>query len=197
MNPRSKKAVSDPEEKQAAAEGAVQRKRNEKAERAFFRVANVIVFITAAALLLSSFLFPFMLISGDSMEPGLNDGDLLVLFKTRNIHSGDLLGFNWNDKTLLKRVIACPGDWVMIDSTGRVYINGTLLDEPYVSEYRLGVSDVKYPLQVPVNSYFVMGDERISSLDSRSSLVGCIEYDQIIGKGIVCIWPLHKQCIYK
>ena len=123
------------------------------------------------------------------MEPGLNDGDLILLVRTQDLHPGDLASFKWSDKTLLKRVIACPGDWVMIDGTGRVYVNGKLLDEPYVSEYRLGESDVSYPLQVPDSSYFVMGDERASSLDSRSSLVGCVEYDQIVGKGAVRIWP--------
>lgn len=191
MNPQRRKDVSGSREKQAA-EPASRRKRRKKAKRTFFRITNVFVFLAAAAVLVASFLFPIMLISGDSMEPGLNDGDLILLMRTHRLQPGELAAFDWNDKTLLKRVIACSGDWVMIDETGRVYINGSLLDEPYVSEFRFGENDIAYPFQVPENSYFVMGDERVSSLDSRSSLVGCIEDKQIIGKGIVCIWPLHK-----
>ena len=124
------------------------------------------------------------------MEPGLNDGDIILLTKIYSITPGDLICFNWNDKSLLKRVIACPGDWVTIEETGRVYVNGALLDEPYVSEYSLGESDISYPFQVPESSYFVMGDERASSLDSRSSLVGCVKADQIIGEGLLRVRPL-------
>ena len=146
--------------------------------------------LTAAVLLTSSFLFPILLVSGDSMEPGLNDGDIILLTKIYSIEPGDLVCFSWNDKSLLKRVIARAGDWVTIDGSGRVYVNGALLDEPYVSEFRLGESDISYPFQVPEDSFFVMGDERTSSLDSRSTLVGCVKSDQIIGEGLIRIRPL-------
>ena len=188
MKHRGEKTGFVPGNEQAAVEAAARKKRKKAARRAVSRMINVLVVAAIVALMTASFMFPIMLISGDSMEPGLNDGDLLLLFKTHNIRAGDLVGFNWNDKTLLKRVIACPGDWVMMDETGRVYVNGNLLDEPYVSEYRLGESDVSYPFRVPEDSYFVMGDERRSSLDSRSTLVGCVHNDQIIGKSIMSIW---------
>lgn len=158
-----------------------------------FSVTSVVLLAAAVVLLISSFLFSVLMVSGDSMEPGLTDGDLLLLVRTHSLAPGDLVSFKWNDKTLLKRVIACPGDWVMIDAAGRVYVNGALLEEPYVSEFRLGESDVSYPFQVPENSYFVMGDERVSSLDSRRTQVGCVEYDQIIGKGVMRIWPLRSD----
>jgi signal peptidase I len=158
-----------------------------------FSVMSVVLLAAAVALLISSFLFSVLMVSGDSMEPGLTDGDMLLLVRTHSLESGDLVSFKWNGKTLLKRVIACPGDWVMIDAAGRVYVNGALLEEPYVSEFRLGESDVSYPFQVPENSYFVMGDERVSSLDSRRTQVGCVEYDQIIGKGVMRIWPLRSD----
>ena len=166
-------------------------KRKKKAlKRLFSRTACVIVVLTAAILLTSSLLFPILLISGDSMEPGLNDGNIILLTKIYSIDPGDLVCFRWNDKSLLKRVIARGGDWVSIDNDGRVYVNGTLLDEPYVSEFRFGESDISYPFQVPESSYFVMGDERLSSLDSRSTLVGCVNTDQIVGEGLIRIWPL-------
>ena len=166
-------------------------KRKKKAlKRVFSVTTSVLAVVLTAALFISSLLFPILMISGDSMEPGLNDGDIILLTKIYSITPGDLICFNWNDKSLLKRVIACPGDWVTIDETGRVYVNGALLDEPYVSEYSLGESDISYPFQVPESSYFVMGDERASSLDSRSSLVGCVKADQIIGEGLLRVRPL-------
>ena len=180
--------------KNCPAEGPAKTKAAESGKEAvkspFPFFVNIIIIVTAAALLFASFIFPVMLISGDSMEPGLNDGNLILLIKTHDPAPGDLVGFKWDNKTLLKRVIACEGDWVMIDNDGRVYVNGNLLDEPYVSKFSFGESDVTYPIQVPEDSYFVMGDERESSLDSRSTIVGCIKDDQMIGKGILRIWPL-------
>ena len=179
--------VPAPAEKKAAAETAGHGKKTEPPPS--FSVMSIVLLAAAILMLISSFLFSVLMVSGDSMEPGLNDGDLILLVRTHDLAPGDLVSFKWNDKTVLKRVIACSGDWVMIDESGRVYVNGTLLDEPYVSEFRLGESDVSYPLRVPDNSYFVMGDERLSSLDSRSTLVGCVKSDQLIGKGAVRIWP--------
>ena len=197
MSLRSNKTVSAPaDEEQVKAEAAVRRKRKKAVRYVLFHLTNALAAFAAVAILASSIFFPIMLVSGDSMEPGLNDGDVILLVRTHNLHRGDLVSFKWNDKTLLKRVIACSGDWVMIDEAGRVYVNGALLGEPYVAEFRLGESDVSYPLQVPESSYFVMGDERVSSLDSRSSLVGCVGYDQIIGKGAIRIWPLNKLSLH-
>lgn len=154
-----------------------------------FLAASALLIAAAAALLIFSLLFPVMQIAGDSMAPGLNEGDLILLKKTHRLQTGDLIVFHWDDKSLLKRVIAGPGDWVILDETGRVYVNGNLLDEPYVAEFTRGENDVKYPFQVPDGSYFVMGDQRASSVDSRSTLVGCPGYDQIIGKVLIRIWP--------
>ncbi len=189
MELHNKKAGPAPAGKKAAAAG--HRKKTEPPPS--FSVTSVVLLAAAVVLLISSFLFSVLMVSGDSMEPGLTDGDLLLLVRTHSLAPGDLVSFKWNDKTLLKRVIACPGDWVTIDAAGRVYVNGALLEEPYVSEFRLGESDVSYPFQVPENSYFVMGDERVSSLDSRRTQVGCVEYDQIIGKGVMRIWPLRSN----
>ena len=189
MDLQSKKADSVPAEEQATAKAVVKKKK--EPDGSFLGAVSAALAVAALVILIASLIFPVMMISGDSMGPGLNDGDILLLVKTHDIAPGDLVSFRWNDKTLLKRVIACSGDWVMIDAEGMVYINGALLLEPYVSEFRLGEYDVRYPFQVPDDSYFVMGDDRVSSLDSRSSLVGCVKDDQIIGKGIIRIWPLH------
>lgn len=188
MKHRGEKTGFVPGNEQAAVEAAARKKRKKAAKRVLFRTMNVCMIAVIVALLVFSFLFPLMLISGDSMEPGLNDGDLILLMRTHRIAAGDLVSFRWNEKTLLKRVIACSGDWVIVDKAGRVYVNGALLDEPYVSQFSFGESDVSYPLQVPDDSYFVMGDERVSSLDSRNTLVGCVHDDQIIGKSIMSIW---------
>ena len=159
---------------------------------------NGLLIAAAVALLISSFLFPVLLISGDSMEPGLNDGDLVMLAKTHQMASGDLVCFRWNGKTLLKRVIAGPGDWVMLDGAGRVYVNGALLDEPYVSEFAAGEkSDVVYPYRVPDGSYFVLGDNRVASVDSRNTAVGCVAEEQIVGRIIFRVWPLKAFGIVK
>ncbi len=162
--------------------------RRRSVKRALFAALNLLPVLAALALLISSFLFPVLRISGDSMEPGLKDGDIILLIRTRELDPGDLIGFRLDKQTLLKRVIARQGDWVMMDETGRVYVNGTLLDEPYVARSAPGESDISYPFQVPDDSYFVMGDNRIYSVDSRSTHVGCVKKDQIIGKGVTRIW---------
>jgi signal peptidase I len=124
------------------------------------------------------------------MEPGLNDGDIILLVKRKNLETGDLCAFYYSNKILIKRVIATPGDYIWIESDGTVFLNGKELDEPYISEKALGECDVEFPYQVPENCYFVMGDKRETSIDSRSSVIGCVPEEQIIGKIFCKIWPL-------
>ena len=181
------KSASGHTREQAAGAG-IRRKKTKK--RLFFGKADVLLVVAAVALLVSSLVFPVLMVSGDSMEPGLNDGDLVLLVKTRSLDPGDLICFRWRGNALLKRVVARPGDWVMMDEAGRVYVNGALLEEPYVAEFAPGESDIAYPFQVPEDSYFVMGDSRASSMDSRNTRVGCVKYDQIVGKGVLRVWPL-------
>ena len=126
------------------------------------------------------------------MEPSLNDGDIVLLVKTDNLHSGDLCAFYFSNKVLIKRIIAIPGDYIWIESDSTVFLNGEALDEPYVSEKALGECDVEFPYQVPENNYFIMGDKRESSIDSRSSVIGCIAEDQMVGKIICKIWPFSE-----
>ena len=126
------------------------------------------------------------------MEPSLNDGDIVLLVKTDRLKTGDLCAFYYSNKILIKRVIATPGDYIWIESDGTVFLNGEALDEPYISEKALGECDVEFPYQVPENSYFMMGDHRETSIDSRSSTIGCVPADQILGKIFCKFWPLSE-----
>ncbi|MCD7829989.1 MAG: signal peptidase I [Clostridiales bacterium] len=156
-----------------------------------------LVVVAAAAVLAATLFLPVLQVSGSSMEPTLSDSDIIVLFKSGKLESGDLVGFYYQNKLLLKRVIGGPGDVVDIDEEGSVYVNDELLDEPYVTAKALGETDLDYPYQVPENRYFVMGDNRTTSIDSRSSVIGCIEKDQIVGKVILRVWPLNRLSLVR
>ncbi|MCD8326193.1 MAG: signal peptidase I [Lachnospiraceae bacterium] len=154
----------------------------------------LIVVAAVAALAATNFL-PVLRVSGSSMEPTLSDGDIIVLVKSSDFETGDLVSLYYQNKLLLKRVIGGPGDVIYIDEEGNVYVNDELIDEPYVTEKALGDTDITYPYQVPENRYFVLGDNRATSVDSRSSEIGCIDKDQIVGKVILRVWPLNQMKI--
>lgn len=153
---------------------------------------NALIVVAAVAALIATLVFPVLQIAGTSMEPSLHDGDIVMLVKTDRLETGDLCAFYYSNKILIKRIIAGPGDYLWIDGEGTVFLNGEPLDEPYVEEKALGECDVEFPYQVPENSYFMMGDHRETSIDSRSSLIGCISEDQIVGKIWCKIWPLSE-----
>ena len=151
-----------------------------------------LVVVAAVAVLLATLFLPVLQVSGDSMNPTLQDKDVIVLVKSGSLKTGDLCGFYWQNKLLLKRVIGLPGDIISLDENGVVTVNGTVLDEPYVDELALGECDIKFPYQVPENRYFVLGDHRVTSIDSRSSVIGCVEKNQIVGKVFIRVWPLSS-----
>lgn len=153
---------------------------------------NALIVVAAVAALIATLLLPVLEIAGTSMEPSLNDGDIVLLVKTDKLETGDLCAFYYSNKILIKRIIAVPGDYIWIESDGTVFLNGNELDEPYVSEKSLGECDVEFPYQVPENAYFMMGDHRETSIDSRSTVIGCIAQDQIIGKILCKFWPLSE-----
>ncbi len=153
---------------------------------------NALIVVAAIAALIATLLLPVLQIAGTSMEPTLKDGDIVALVKTDNFETGDLCAFYYSNKILIKRVIATPGDYLWIDPDGTVHLNGEVLDEPYVSKKALGECDVDFPYQVPENAYFMMGDHRETSIDSRSSTIGCIAEDQILGKILFKFWPLNE-----
>ena len=152
--------------------------------------------VAAAAVLLATLLLPVLQVSGDSMNPTLEDKDILVLVKGENMETGDLCAFYWQNKLLIKRIIGAPGDVITLDENGVVTVNGETLDEPYVDELALGECDIRFPYQVPENRYFVLGDHRAVSIDSRSSVIGCVEKSQILGRVFLRVWPLDSLAVF-
>ena len=152
----------------------------------------VLVVVAAVAVLITTLFLPILQISGDSMSPTLEHDDIIILLKTKDFEQGDLIGFYYQGKILLKRVIALPEDEVAIDGEGNVYVNGELLEEPYVTDKGLGDCDLEFPYHVPGDGYFVMGDQRSNSVDSRNSAIGAISQDDIIGKVFLRVWPFSK-----
>lgn len=147
--------------------------------------------VAAVTAVITTFLVPVLHIYGDSMSPTLNNGDIVLALKSKNFKPGDIIAFHSNNKVLVKRVIAESGDAVSIDSSGTVSVNDTVLEEPYVSAVSFGQCDLAFPYQVPEHSLFVMGDHREVSIDSRTTEIGCVPDDQIIGKIVFRIWPLN------
>lgn len=153
----------------------------------------VLTMVAAVAVLIATLVLPVLQIEGTSMEPTLVNGDIVLLTKTTNFERGELCGFTWNNKLLIKRVIGRSGDWIEIDTDGTVYLNGTKLEEEYAVQLSMGECDLEFPFQVPQEQYFVLGDMRESSIDSRNTLIGCVKKDQILGKVFFRVWPLKTM----
>lgn len=148
-----------------------------------------LVTVAAAAVLVATLWMPVLQISGNSMSPTLTDGEIVVSWKGSGWETGDIIAFYYENKILVKRVIAGPGDWVNISEDGTVYINEVELQEPYLVEKALGDCNIALPYQVPESKIFVMGDHRSVSLDSRNTVLGCVSYDQIVGRLVIRVWP--------
>ena len=179
---------------------AVELKR-EKYKSRYFKILRstiaALIVTAAAAALVATLILPVLQIYGGSMAPTLNEGDIVLSVKTTNFDYGDVCCFYYANKILVKRIIGKPLDTVEIDESGKVYVNGKLLDEPYINEKSLGECDIEFPCQVPEGTFFVMGDHRETSLDSRNSDIGCISQDEIVGKIIFTVWPLSDFGIVK
>lgn len=152
---------------------------------------SVLVTVAAVSVLVSSLLLPVLKVYGSSMTPTLSDGSIVVALRGGSFERGDVVAFYYNNKILVKRVIGLPGEWINIDSEGGVLIDGVPLEEPYLTERTLGECSIELPYQVPDGRYFVMGDNRTVSSDSRSAAVGCVAEEQIVGKLVFRIWPFH------
>ena len=188
---KKKEEVSLPTKTQVETER--KRYRRQKAyNKALRGTVYVLTIVAAVAVLVATLVLPVLQIEGTSMEPSLKNGDIVLLAKTTRFDRGDLCGFTWNNKLLVKRVVGLPGEWIEIDAEGIIYVNGKPLDEPYVKEHALGECDLEFPFQVPQEQYFVIGDMRENSIDSRNTLIGCIKKDQIVGKVFFRVWPFKN-----
>ena len=151
-----------------------------------------LITVAAFAVLVATLWMPVLQIYGSSMTPTLDKNEIVVSLKSSHFETGDIVAFYHGNKLLVKRCIAGPADWVNIDASGTVYVNGKAIDEPYISEKSFGICDITLPYQAPEDKYFVLGDHRETSVDSRSTTVGCIAQDQIVGKILIRVWPLNK-----
>ena len=151
-----------------------------------------LIVVAAAAVLIATIWMPVLRIYGSSMDPTLKEGDVVVALKGSDFEAGDLVAFYLGNKILVKRCIAYAGQWVDIDEDGNVYVDGQLLEEPYLTEKALGDCNIKRPYQVPENRIFCMGDHRSTSVDSRNTTVGCVAEEQVVGKIVFRAWPFTR-----
>ena len=147
--------------------------------------------VAAVSVLIATLFMPVLEIYGNSMNPTLMNNDIVVSVKTSELKQGDICCLYYNNHILVKRVIGVAGDEIVIDDAGNVYVNGKIIDEPYLQEKQLGECDIEFPFTVPEQTVFVLGDNRSSSLDSRNALIGCISADEIVGKIVFRVWPLN------
>lgn len=168
------------------------RKRAGNYSKALTSTLYSLLVVAAAAVLVATLVMPILQVSGSSMTPVTSDGDIVAVLRGTGLERGDIVAFYYNNKVLVKRVVAFGGETVNIDSRGTIYINGQPLDEPYLDEKAMGNCDIRLPYQVPDGKYFVLGDHRSTSQDSRSVIIGPVSEEQILGKLVFRVWPLNK-----
>lgn len=170
--------------------------RRERYKSRYMRTLKSTVFalvtVAAAAVLVATLWLPVMQTYGNSMTPTLHNGEIVISVKTKNLEQGNVIAFYYNNKVLVKRIVAGPGDWVDIKEDGTVYVNQLQLEEPYLTEKSFGDADVEFPCQVPDEKYFVLGDHRATSADSRHTTVGFVPREQVVGKIVFRVWPVDR-----
>ena len=167
-------------------------KRKHSYNRALRSTLYTLLVVAAVAVLIATMVMPILQITGTSMTPVVGQGEITMVVRGSNPQRGDIIAFYYNNKVLLKRVIGTAGDTIEIDDSGNVFVNGSQLDEPYITKKSLGQCDIDFPYQVPDNRIFVMGDNRETSVDSRTTAVGCIADEYVIGKVFLRVWPLER-----
>lgn len=160
--------------------------------RSLLNIAGILAVAAAIAALMMTRLLILLQVNGHSMEPTLEADEIVILRQTKEVEKGDIIGFYYGGKILLKRAIAGGGDYIDIDQEGNVYVNDEIIEESYVSEPNIGKCDQDFPYQVPEGRFFVLGDSRTVSIDSRMKVIGCVESDQIVGKVAFRAWPLAR-----
>lgn len=190
MRKARKTAVDIPSIEQIESERKRLRYRSRYSRTLKSTIAALVV-VAALAVLIATLWMPVLRIYGTSMVPTLSDGQIVISVKTESFEPGDIAAFYLGNKLLIKRYIAGPGEWVNLDEAGNVFLNGKPLDEPYLTEKSFGQTDIELPYQVPDERYFLMGDNRDVSVDSRNTSVGCVAKEQIVGKVVFRIWPLR------
>lgn len=171
--------------------------KREKYVKHIRKTLSVLVVVAAISVLVATLWLPVLRIYGSSMDPTLEKGQIVVSVKTKKLKSGDVVAFWQGNKLLVKRVIACSGQKVDIDVNGKVSVDGKVISEPYLDSESLGNTDIDFPHQVEDSRWFCMGDNRESSIDSRSAAIGDISKEQIEGKVLFSVWPLNKIGIVK
>lgn len=166
-------------------------------KKTLMSVVAVLIVAAAVAALMATRLFVRIRVNGNSMMPALADNEIIFIRQTKNYEIGDIVGFYYGGKVLLKRVIGVEGDEIDIDKNGNVYVNGEMIDEPYLEEKSLGKCELEFPYQVPERMIFMLGDNRTVSLDSRIKSIGCVERDQVVGKAAFRVWPLARLGIVR
>lgn len=151
-----------------------------------------LIVVSAVAVLVAVLFMPVLRIYGNSMTPTLNEGEIVISIKGTEIDHGDVVGVYFGSKLLIKRCIALEHEWVNVDEDGNVYVEGKLIDEPYITEKAFGECNLELPYQVPDGCIFVMGDHRATSIDSRNTSVGCIDSENVVGKIVFRVWPFSE-----
>lgn len=158
---------------------------------------GVLLVVLTIAVLLATFFIPVLRVSGTSMAPTLDQNEIVVAVKGSNFERGDIVAFYYNNKILLKRVVAGAGDWVDLDENGNVYVNNVKIEDPYAVDKGEGICDTEFPYQVPENSWFVLGDNRGASIDSRSAEIGCVKDEDMIGRVLFRVYPIRKITVFR
>jgi signal peptidase I len=167
-------------------------KQQQRMHSVFRSTIFTLVVAASIAVLIATLWMPVLRIYGSSMNPSLEDGNIVVSVKDSKFDPGEVVAFYYNNKVLVKRVVAKAGDWVDIDDSGNVYVNNTQLDEPYILNKAQGDCNIQLPYQVPEGRLFVIGDNREVSIDSRNTAVGCVAEEQIVGRLVYRVWPLNR-----